>query len=781
MSTIKTLAGLVLLARLVLATAPVRLGNPLADHLWDGDNVAPSSVTRLASSRQMQVRFAGFTLAGDDGLTRLSMPDTSPSAPLFAPELPLVRLVLLVPSGITLHMNAEPGPVHTFALHDLGFSDPLPMPLPPAVKRPARLRSALPCTQPGTWGERAATLQELPSTAAGHPYLLELHPFAYHFPEHTLLYRENLTITLTCSPPIPRHAAAPVLPRRLLMAAPAAWQPALDDFRTVRESQGWQTAFMAAGSDPILLRENLRHLYHRTPFTHLLLIGDSNLIPPWRGMGTDSPPTDLYYACYDGEDDWLPEVSYGRLPLARPDRLADILGRTLAGPQPAFLAPAQPEQWTETCHEEIIDRHLLPRALTPRRLYARQAATTIDDTLQFLYQPHTGPVTYSGHGNRLAWLEPPLDRSSIIAATPAPGALVISLACLTGDFSPPEDECLAAAWLQAGATAVIAASGDTYWAEDACLENGLFDAWFEDGATTLGDMLLQAKWHVLAQYGDSADTRQYWEQYHLLGDPTQPLPIFPGLSRPPPASASRRLPTTPIAPEMPVSVTIALVFAEPRPAACILNEHLPPGWSLQTPHWNGQPVPIQQDHPGHARLLFGWNLPVGNGQLTYAAMPGSSDGNDELLFAGNLTTTQAIIPVSGDLRLIRQRQWNTLEITLPTGWSFHSLPAPPDTLPPGAILFAADGTRLPARNPLAGQPFWLFNPGEPSLWRPGGYASGPANHHEYPLGPNWRAIGHADPMDTPAGHAFTWNGQTWNALTSPPQPGQAAILRIRPP
>ncbi len=100
---------------------------------------------------------------------------------------------------------------------------------------------------------------------------------------------------------------------------------------------------------------------------------------------------------------------------------------------------------------------------------------------------------------------------------------VMSFACDTGAYKAYE-ECFAEAWLRrgdnAGAIAVLASSQDTYWEEDDVFERAVFEALFEDEERLLGDAVLDAKQSYLAYYGPSSETRQYFEQYNLFGDPT---------------------------------------------------------------------------------------------------------------------------------------------------------------------------------------------------------------------------------------------------------------------
>ncbi|MEE8326257.1 MAG: C25 family cysteine peptidase, partial [candidate division NC10 bacterium] len=82
----------------------------------------------------------------------------------------------------------------------------------------------------------------------------------------------------------------------------------------------------------------------------LLLVGDSDTIPPWNGderpganaFNLGFPSTDMFYACMDGAPDYRPDISYGRFPVRSADEATYMVDKYLA-----YAALTGNEPWLE--------------------------------------------------------------------------------------------------------------------------------------------------------------------------------------------------------------------------------------------------------------------------------------------------------------------------------------------------------------------------------------------------------------------------------------------------
>ncbi len=98
---------------------------------------------------------------------------------------------------------------------------------------------------------------------------------------------------------------------------------------------------------------------------------------------------------------------------------------------------------------------------------------------------------------------------------------VCSHACSTSPFN--SDECYGETWVRAenkGGIAFWGASASTLWDEDDILERGMFQAWWQEGLTTIGGMTDMALYRVYENYSGGGYSQYYFEGYNVLGDPS---------------------------------------------------------------------------------------------------------------------------------------------------------------------------------------------------------------------------------------------------------------------
>lgn len=483
--------------------------------------------------------------------------------------------------------------------------------------------------------------------------------------------------------------AVPLEQRLLIISAPG-FEDVLPPFLAQRAAAGWSIRSVVIGQQRVLaeseslasepgarrtrissvlpaeaLRKMIRRQYESdaTWPSHLLLVGDTDTIPAWPGHGAYRPDTDLYYACMDGEDDWVPDMAYGRLPARTPEQLQIMLDRILAyepgagigleaASRAIFIASEENYRLTEGTHETVIARHLAPRQCTPARLYRHTYGATTPQVLDAI-NAGCGLVTFSGHGGGELWLDPRFEIADVLRLTSTTTwPLVLSFACDTGAFAD-FDECFAEAWLRqdagGGAIAVLAASEDSYWEEDDVFEQCVFDALFAVEEVTLGEAVLMAKQRYLAYYGTSPETLQYFEQYNLLGDPTMQLHRLPGVSKGATLAAQRRLLQPCFEPGGTLRVEIAVEGLGEVDTPVALEERLPVGWVIVNSTWNGAELA-----PVFWNDVWSWDLDRPGegeaGRLEYQArVAGSSEAWTAI--AGLLVRGESVTPVDGDCEI----------------------------------------------------------------------------------------------------------------------------------
>jgi hypothetical protein len=279
------------------------------------------------------------------------------------------------------------------------------------------------------------------------------------------------------------------------------------------------------------------HAWRRPP-AYLVLVGDASFDPKnYLGLGSfDFVPTKLVDATYleTASDDWfvdlnndlVPDIPVGRLPVRTQDQAALVVGKivgytgTPQHSQALLVADEQDDQGSFDFKEASgAVQALLPQG-TAKTFYRG----TVDDatlTANFLAACNQGPllVNYAGHGSEETWRGDIL--TSPLAETLANGyklPLVVAMTCLNGLFQDVYTESLAEALIlapQGGAIAVFASSGLTDPGPQSVMNQEFIRVLFSGGLPTMGQAVIRAK-----QATTDADVRKTWI---FFGDPTTKL------------------------------------------------------------------------------------------------------------------------------------------------------------------------------------------------------------------------------------------------------------------
>jgi hypothetical protein len=326
----------------------------------------------------------------------------------------------------------------------------------------------------------------------------------------------------------------------------------LQPLRKLRESQGLKVAlidvedlydeFSFGNKSPKAIKDFLasaKAKWHKPP-RFVLLVGDASFDPKnYFGLGDfDFVPTKLVDTVYmeTASDDWfvdlnndgLPEMAVGRLPIQTAEEIAivvsKIVGYEKSGKKNDALLVADRVDNSddfnfEGASEEIWG--LLPSSLMVRKIYRSQFSSDSQANGVLLSAINQGPllVNFIGHGSIEIW------RGNILTSEDAE-ALVngfrlpffVNMTCLNGYFQDPYSETLGEALLKAkqgGAIAVWSSSGLTEPDKQAVMNKELIKLLFGREFLTLGEATAKAKASVSDQ-----DIRKTWI---LFGDPTTRL------------------------------------------------------------------------------------------------------------------------------------------------------------------------------------------------------------------------------------------------------------------
>jgi hypothetical protein len=323
----------------------------------------------------------------------------------------------------------------------------------------------------------------------------------------------------------------------------------LKALKHLRESQGLKVAlidiedlydeFSFGNKSPKAIRDFLASAKARwqKPPRFVLLVGDASFDPRnYLGLGDmDLVPTKLIDTTYmeTASDDWfvdfnndgLPEMAIGRLPVQTPEESAIVVSKIvgyekLSKKKEALLVADINDGFNfEGVSEEI--RALLPAYLRVRKIFRGEFSSDAQAKGELLNGINQGAllVNFIGHGSVESWRGNLLtleDVESLINGLRLP--FFVNMTCLNGFFQNPYGETLAEALLKSqggGAVAIWTSSGLTEPDNQVLMNKEVIKLLFGRESLTLGEAAAKAKASVSDQ-----DVRKTWI---LFGDPSTRL------------------------------------------------------------------------------------------------------------------------------------------------------------------------------------------------------------------------------------------------------------------
>ena len=488
--------------------------------------------------------------------------DAAPWGEIGAPALPVVRRLFIVPPAASVSLVATVGTATVIDSATVGY--PLRvMPRQAPIPKIEGARENAPFDFNATayavdtdYPAEVATIEELGIVRGQRLFLLEVHPVAYNPVARIITLRSRIEVDIefvggraaSDLNPLPGLDRVVLNPDRdadgkrgggnYLIVTPTTFESQIASFAAHKVALGFDvTTYVAPGSSATTIKDHIQSLWGGPDSPdYILLVGDTQYIESWTGGGADNPATDLPYTCMDGYNDWYPDIAIGRFPVDNASELTAVVDKTVYFDLKEFSDPSylnravymasEDNFWiTEGTHNWVIDNHMTPNGVTSDKLYCH----TYDATTQQVREAFNGGRLYgifSGHGGTYAWGDgPPFSQSNVRNLTNADMySFVLSFSCITGTYTV--DECFMETWLlvpDKGAVGTCGASADSSWTRDDVLEKRWFDAIYdtEDGVPSeFGPVFNEARMRYLALMGSGSTTRQYFEMYNLMGDPS---------------------------------------------------------------------------------------------------------------------------------------------------------------------------------------------------------------------------------------------------------------------
>jgi hypothetical protein len=330
----------------------------------------------------------------------------------------------------------------------------------------------------------------------------------------------------------PDSAANP----RLLLVADSAFFPALTDFVNWKWQSGVPVrmiSYSQVASNAEGLRAYIRHLCDSLPVPpeYLLLVGDVDVIPAFFGL--ESTLTDHPYSLLS-DDDFLPDISVGRVPAHAAADVETWVQRVLAYERDAALPPTL--AGTVFASQVAFDPNhgiSMTGLLQHAGLFVDQLQEPPSASLtQLIGSLNAGRqwVFYIGHGFAQGWLSvhPAFGNEQVNDLTAPTAPLVVSVACATADLDYP-GLSLAESWfLQPGLRGPVAffgASENTAFFVSDTIGLSFMREAFLGGCERIGQATDAARVITAQCFAEPPGglTEETIQQFMLLGDPSMRL------------------------------------------------------------------------------------------------------------------------------------------------------------------------------------------------------------------------------------------------------------------
>jgi len=254
-------------------------------------------------------------------------------------------------------------------------------------------------------------------------------------------------------------------------------------------------------------------------------------------------PTDNWFVCVDG-DDYLPDMIIGRISVKTDTDLQNVIIKIKE------YETTEPGEWcgnvifaadNEATFENISNTLavMLPDGFNAERVFISDYDDITDATNDLLEKINGGAIitNYTGHGNVDVWAAEALlhtaddddnqPRNDVDKLTNGNKlTFLMALDCLNGYFpSRGDDYSLAEEFVRSenkGAIASFAPTSLGYPSEHLILSKNIFDDYFNNKITVVGDLVTTAKINTYNQI----NSRDIIETFTLFGDPATELKLI---------------------------------------------------------------------------------------------------------------------------------------------------------------------------------------------------------------------------------------------------------------
>ncbi len=337
-----------------------------------------------------------------------------------------------------------------------------------------------------------------------------------------------------------------------------------NNFRTwVVDVQDIYDLFNHGLKHPAAIKSFLQHAFENWPNpapAYVLLFGDASWDPKFNQPDSrkrdfvpsyGNPVSDTWFVCFNGENDLLPDMHIGRLPVEDAAEAQSVVEKIIeyeAAPSDMwrknflfisggfdFVEQSIFNRQSVYLSENYIDAFPVHgnSILINKETEGLKAGEHRQDILDAM---NAGAVwtNFIGHAGSRTW-DLMFYNPDIEALENGPRySFITSMTCHTGRFAEPDTNSFGEHFVRVpdrGAVSFWGTSGWGYVAEDFLFLQRLYPIVLQDSVHVLGDAITRAKIAMWETFGASAHIQNMVLQYCLLGDPALKL-VLPELPDP---------------------------------------------------------------------------------------------------------------------------------------------------------------------------------------------------------------------------------------------------------
>jgi hypothetical protein len=567
--------------------------------------VENTSSTLIFTSKLSEISLAN-TVENGENYSQIAIDGYISNNKIGYPQLPVMVKMIEVPMGAEIVTNVTVNSERVVSLADAGFSQAI-VPCQPAQFKNQKkedipfAKNAI-YSNGGLYEPEIVTIEEAGIMRGIRLVKVIVNPFAYDIADNALTVRDDISVELsfnnasTRSTTIKDSKYSPAFgamydkiwnykrtrnaemhyPIKYVIVADRMFEDALQPFIAWKTKKGFNV--ITAYTDEIGRTESAVHTYLQGLYdaataenpapSYVLYVGDTTQIgvqysklPHTQSiMGTENDHyTDVYKVCFDGANDYIPDMFFGRFSAQDVTQLTPQIEKTLmfeqyTFPNASYLGDALLVAGYDSTDPDGYDDINGNGQINYATQYYFNDAHNVNTTIYLSPESHTsgdaiktqisngvGFVNYSAHCNENGWQDPEFNVGDVNnLQNENEYFFSIGNCCLSNKFDVAE--CFGEALLRKagkGAVCHIGGTNSTIWNEDfywsvgsmatinvnptyEATNQGAYDHLFHERGETpyvsAGEIVFIGNFSVNST--TSEYIQYYWEIYTLMGDPS---------------------------------------------------------------------------------------------------------------------------------------------------------------------------------------------------------------------------------------------------------------------